>query len=324
MKHKYWRFRYRQFDAPLPGAPGDAEFHAKYAEFLAQIQREPKAAPSKTSFAWLIKEYLRSAEFQALRPQTRADYENTLELIRSGLGEQPYAHTTRRMIKAVRDDHRDTPRKADKIRQMLSRLYSWADEAELVDEGFNPAAGLKKLKHRANSYVPWSEEEIDLFTAKAPGHVVTPVLIALYTGQRATDVVAMTWTQFKGGTIRVRQAKTGEMLDIACHPKLREHLEHLKAKGGKGVVIALSIAGRAYSPGSFAGAISRAINQIDDMPHRTPHGLRYAAAARLEDAGCTLAEIVSILGHRTYQMGLKYAMQRKAAQNAISRQGNRA
>jgi hypothetical protein len=31
---------------------------------------------------------------------------------------------------------------------MASRLYSWADEGELVPEGFNPAAGVKRLKRK--------------------------------------------------------------------------------------------------------------------------------------------------------------------------------
>lgn len=319
-KRKYWRFRHPLVgDVPLPGSPEDAAFHVRYGELLAKVKAGPKASPARSTFAWLIAEYRASAEFEALRPKTRDDYELTLDLIKKELGDQPFELTTRRMIKEVRDSYRATPRKADKIRQMTSRLYSWADEAELVPEGFNPAAGLKKLKHRVNPYVPWSDEEIEHFLAHAPSHVITPVMIALFTGQRASDVAAMTWTQFKGGTIRVRQNKTGELLDIACHPKLREHLETLKAGKRKGVVIATSIEHRSYTSNSLAQALARSIALIDEMPHRTMHGLRYAAAARLEEAGSTMVEIVAILGHRTYQMGMKYAAQRKAAQGAISK-----
>ncbi len=221
------------------------------------------------------------------------------------------------MIKAVRDSYRATPRKADKIRQMASRLYSWADESELVPEGFNPVKGLKKLKHKVSPYVPWSDEEIELYLAHAPSHVTTPVLLALYTGQRASDVVAMTWNDYKGSTIRVRQDKTDEFLDIYCHPRLRDHLDRLKATGGKkAVVIALSIVGKSYTAGSLSQALARSILAIEEMPHRTMHGLRYAAAAQLEEAGCTIAEIAAVLGHRTYQMAMKYIEQRKASKRA--------
>lgn len=317
-KRKYWRFRHPTIgDVPIAGSPGEAAFHSRYAELLAQAQDVPKAAPARSSWTWLVRQYLASAEFKALAAATRDDYELTCELIISELGDQPYELTTRRMIKAVRDSYQSTPRKADKIRQMTSRLYSWADECELVPEGFNPAKGLKKLKHKVEPYVPWSDEEIDLFLSNAPEHVVTPVMLALYTGQRASDVVAVTWNDYKGSYIRVRQDKTDAFLDIYCHPRLRDHLDHLRASGGKkAIVTALSIVGKPYTGGSLSQALSRAILTIDGMPHRTMHGLRYAAAARLEEAGCTIAEISAVLGHRTYQMAMKYIEQRKAAKRA--------
>lgn len=319
-KRIYWRFRHPAVgDVPLPGAPGDASFHKKYAELLAMASAAPKAAPGRSTFAWLVAQYRKSPEFAGLKPRTRDDYEISLAIIETELGDQPYALTTRKMLKAVRDGYSATPRKADKLKAMMSRLYSWADEEEHVPEGFNPASGLKKLRKKPVPYVPWSDEEIDLFLAHAPEHVATPVMLALYTGQRASDVVRMTWQQFSGGTIRVRQEKTGEMLDIPCHPRLRTYLDELRAGDRKGVVIATSIEHRAYNGHSVAAALNRANGMIEGMPHRTMHGLRYAAAARLEEAGCTVSEIAAILGHRTYQMAMKYIAQRKAAQRAIQK-----
>ena len=85
------------------------------------------------------------------------------------------------MIKAVRDDYRRTPRKANKITQMVSRLYSWADEAEIVPPGTNATRGLKKLNRKggAREIEVWSDEEIDDFLAVAPLHVQTAVLLAI-------------------------------------------------------------------------------------------------------------------------------------------------
>ena len=115
------------------------------------------------------------------------------------------------MIKAVRDDYADTPRKAHKIKQMLSRLYTWAQEEELGPDGFNPAAGVKRLQTKGGTkeIVVWSDAEIELFLANCPEHVRTPVLIALYTGQRREDVVKTSWQQFQGNIIRVRQSRHG-------------------------------------------------------------------------------------------------------------------
>lgn len=319
-KGKYWRFRRNGHDTKLPGKPGDAEFHQAYARLMASTEPKPKA--SRQSFAWLIKRYRESAEFNALAERTQDDYSDTLDLIDKEMGDQPYALTTRAMIKAVRDDYSKTPRKAHKIKQMVSRLYSWADEEELVPAGFNPASGLKKIKAKVKPITPWSEEEISLFLARCEPFMRTPVMLALYTGQRREDVVNMTWKDYQERFIRVKQSKTGEPLDIACHPTLRDHLDAIKTRfDGK---IARTADGKPFNANSLSAALNRAVESIAGMPHRTLHGLRYAAAARMEEAGCTIVEITSVLGHRTYQMGMKYAAQRRASESALAKQEKRA
>jgi integrase len=226
------------------------------------------------------------------------------------------------MIKTVRDDHAKTPRKAHKIRQMVSRLYSWADEGELVPPGFNPTQGLKRLKTRAKPITPWSEEEIKLFLSACPDWLATPVLLALFTGQRREDVVSMDWTDFQGAIIRVRQSKTGEQMTIACHRDLRKHLAKVKTQfGGR---IARTAKGRPFTANSLSQAVRRVVNEIEGMPKdRSLHGLRYAAAARLDAAGCSVTETVAVMGHRTYQMALKYMAQRRASEAAIGKQERR-
>jgi integrase len=314
---KYWRFRRGELKAALPGKPGDPAFHARYGELLALSERKAPE-PDCESFAWLIARYRKSAEFAALRPLTQLDYGNTLELIAAELGDQPFALTTAPMIKRVRDDHSATPRKAHKLRQMLSRLYSWANEEGLVD-GYNPASKIKRLKVRQKAITPWSEDEITRFLSASPLWLQTPVLLALCTGQRREDVVRMTWADYQGAFIRVRQSKTGEPLDIACHKVLRSHLSAIRtAFGGP---IARNAKGKPFTPNSLSQAIRRQVEAIGGFPHdRSIHGLRYAAAARLDEAGCTLTEAVAVLGHRTYQMAHRYMAQRRASEGAMRRQ----
>jgi integrase len=313
---KYWRFRRGELKAALPGQPGDPVFHARYGELLAQSEREAPE-PDHNSFAWLIARYRASAEFNALRPLTRLDYDKTLSLIEAELGDQPFALTTSKMIKQVRDDHAVTPRKAHKFKQMVSRLYSWAQEEGLAET--NPATSIKRLKVRQKAITPWSEDEIARFLDSAPAWLQTPILLALYTGQRREDVVRMTWADYQGGFVRVRQSKTGEPLDIACHKVLRSHLSSIRtAFGGP---IARNAKGKPFTANSLSQAIRRQVNALDGFPKdRSIHGLRYAAAARLDEAGCTLTEAVAVLGHRTYQMAHRYMAQRRASGDAMRRQ----
>lgn len=314
----YWRFRRGELKAPLPGQPGEAAFHAEYGR-LVELSDAPKLETPDWSLAALIKEYRESVEFAALRSPTQLDYGKTLDLIEADdLAAQPYRLITGPMVKAVRDEYAATPRKAHKIKQMISRLYSWAQEAQKVPKNYNPAAEFKRLKVRQAPIIPWSEEEIALFLSHAPTHLKTVVLLALCTGQRAEDVVSMDWTAYQGGIIRVVQSKTGEPLTIPCHKQLREHLDAVRTRfKGK---IARAASGRPYSANGFAKALSDCAADIPTWPgNRSPHGLRYAAAARLEEAGVGPAVASMIMGHRTYAMAMKYLMARREAEQAMRR-----
>lgn len=319
VKGKYWFFRRAGLQQRLPGKPGEMAFQLEYDRLKALTEKKAEAKRDTASFRWLIAQYRKSEEFKALAVPTQDDYEGTLDLIEAELGDQPFRLTTRGMIKAVRDDHAATPRKAHKIKQMVSRLYSWADEEEMVAEGFNPAAKIKRLKRKAKPITPWSEEEIVLFLEHCPAFLKTPILLALYTGQRREDVVSMDWSDFQGTFIRVRQSKTGEPLDIACHKDLRRHLAAIKTTFGG--PIARTAAGRPFTANSLSQAVRRIVSQVDGMPKdRSLHGLRYAAAARLDEAGCSAVQCASVLGHRTYQMAMKYMSQRAASKAAVTKQ----
>jgi integrase len=324
-KRKYWRFRHKAVgDVALPGLPGDAAFHAKYSELVALAKREAKALDDKT-FAWLVAEYRKSAEFRALRPSTQIDYDRTLKIVSAELGDQPFRLTTRAMVKAVRDDHSDTPRKAHKIQQMVSGLYAWADQASLVPTDFNPVSGLKKLRNpNAKEYTVWSVHEFGQFQAHAIEPMIVATMLARYTGQRAEDIVRMTWLQFQGDIVRVRQSKTGALLDVACHVDLRVFLEGYKRKldreKRRGLMILTNAKNVPYNANSLSSAIGREVAKVPDFPaDRSIHGLRYMAGSDMDEAGCTVAEIESVLGHHTFKMALKYASQRLRAKAAAAK-----
>lgn len=321
VKGKYWQFRRGALRCKLPGTPGQAIFAKEYARLLALSEVKPEK-PDEESIKWLIDQYTESAEFKARRPHTRKDYEKVLAIVERELGSEPFAMTTPKMVKRVRDDlHATTPRQAEKVKALVSLLYAWAAQNDHVELGFNPATPIQKIKRRAEPIEPWREVEIKRALGTAPLWLKTPLMLALYTGQRREDVVAMDWADYDGASIRVRQSKTDETLDIACHKDLRQHLEKVKTKfGGK---IARTARGRPFTPNSLSQALRRFIGSeaMSGFPqNRSMHGLRYAAAARLDEAGCSVSETVAVMGHRTYQMALKYMAQRRASEAATARQ----
>lgn len=327
---RYWYFRSPETGVMrLPGKPEDPEFHRRYAELLESRKQTRAGVLPEGSFAWLINRYQKSAEYRALAEATQLDYARTLALLQDELGDQPYRHTTRAMLKAVRDGYAGTSRKANKIKQMLSRLYSWADECDLVPEGFNPAAGLRKVKRQGGEreYTPWSDPELEWAIKSAPPELLTPILIALYTGQRRRDVRSMVWDQWQGDLLRARTSKTRQLIDLPCHPKLKAHLKAVKRSRGaipfRSSPICLNSDGQPWpSDNALSGKLRRFVEGHDRIPdNRSFHGIRYAAAARMNDGGADAATVQQVLGQRTFEMATKYASGRLRAKLGIAAMG---
>lgn len=327
VKGKYWYFRSKETGViRIPGDPRDAAFRKRYDELCAQRETIQHGGKPEGTFAWLTNQYQKSVEYKALADSTQSDYAKTCELIDAELGGQPFALTTKKMIKAIRDDYAATPRKAHKLKQMLSRLYTWSAENEIVGEGFNPAAGIKRIKTKGGEreIVPWSDPEIEWALAAADQYIKTVILIAVYTGQRREDVVRMRWDQWQGDLIRVRTSKTRQLIDLPCHPVLRAHLEQLKASRGAipfhTAPICVAANGKAWvTADAMSAALRRLVEKVDRMPNnRSMHGLRYAAAGRMEEGGATIAGIEAVLGHRTFRMAMKYASARLRAAGGIA------
>jgi integrase len=155
----------------------------------------------------------------------------------------------------------------------------------------------------------------------APLHVQTPMLIALYTGQRREDVVTMTWQQDQGEMLRVRTSKTRALIDLPCHPVLRAHLDLVK-KAAKVVSLTGPIcldqrqAVRASTRCRGGAAPGRKAPAGAQQPQHARAALcRGGADGRRRRDG---RAIEAVLGHRTFKMALKYASARKRAAEGVA------
>jgi integrase len=73
--------------------------------------------------------------------------------------------------------------------------------------------------------------------------------LALYTGQRQGDLLALTWSAYDGQVITLRQSKTGTKVSIPVTRKLHTILETDRRAGdisNRGSAFALDSARRAY------------------------------------------------------------------------------
>ncbi len=261
----------------------------------------------------IISRYRASPEFRQLAASTRKRYMTQITLLEENAADAPVADIDVTQLYAIRDSMADTPGAADKMLGMLSILLNFA-----IARGYrrdNPARYVKKLR-AGKSFEPWTEEAIERFRAGANPRMVWAVELALFTGQRRSDVLAMRWNHIADGLVEVSQQKTGERLLIPIHPHLADVLAAIPRTG---MFIVHRTDGGPYTGGGFASIFQREKKRLG-LGALQFHGLRHTAGQRLAEAGCSDREIMAILGHLTASMVNRYtrrAEQKRLAKSAI-------
>lgn len=271
------------------------------------------------SLGAVIQEYRRSPEYAVLSPSTKVVYERAIALMEP-LYRVDLAALKRRHAVKLRDKHRTTPAIANQIIAVMAILMGRAVEMEYVP--FNPIVKVGRLA--VGEYARWDDAAVAYALEHLPARFRKPIILALYTGQRSGDVLAMKWSDYDGAGIQVAQQKTGVRLWVPCHSALRAALEEWKRDRASLYIVTDSY-GQPYKAKAFHSIFSREIRQHPALNGLVFHGLRKTAAAKMAEAGCSPHEIAAITGHKTMQMILHYtsqAEQRSRATAAITKLEN--
>ncbi|MCH7775751.1 MAG: tyrosine-type recombinase/integrase [Gemmatimonadetes bacterium] len=247
----------------------------------------------------LIGQYKQAPEYTSLRETTRHQYLIYLGILSETWGTQPIASIERKHILRLRDKYAETPGKANHLIIVLRIVLTFAMDRDYRRD--NPAMGIKKLK-TGPGHSPWPDEAIEAFLAAASPMMALALKLGLYTGQREGDVVAMTWHDYDGERIHVVQGKTGTKLSIPVHSALKEALD---AQERVSPIILTTETGRPFTCPNFRRHFWKAMKAAG-LYGLTFHGLRYTAATRLAEAGCSNKQIAAVTGHKSLAMIEKY------------------
>lgn len=319
-RHYYRRDGYR---FPLPGRPGEDEFMQAYADAAARFsegkkQISPRHAPGTIDA--LAVAYFGSVEFKSLSDETRRTYRFTIDRFREEHGASRVAHLQRKHVKAIISSRYDASgaAAANKLLKNLRLLIKLA-----IDLGWrkdDPTIGLKLVKLEGDGFADWSEADIAKFEKRWPSgsRQRLAMYLALYTGQRRSDIVRMGRQHMRGDGIEVRQQKTGARLLIPVHPKLKSELAHANAKH---LTFITTEYGAPFSVAGFGGWFSDAARSAG-LADRSLHGLRKSAARRLAEAGCSTKQIAAVTGHASLREVEHYtaaANQEQLARDAVNK-----
>lgn len=303
----YYRRGGKSYGA-IKGEFGSAEFLQNYHRKNGQFEGISPEVPD--SFGAICTRYLSSPEYKRLASNTQKQYRIYVDQLREVFGAYAMQSIRRRRVKEYRDAISETPGRANVSMRVMSAVYQWAIESDVVQ--VNPVSKIKPLP--TGDHKAWPESVLAEVLENAPPDLARFIAFALYTGQRKSDCIKARWDDVEDGGIKFTQQKTGAEIWVPIQPELEKVLRNTPKRG---VMILTTQTGRAWT-----------ISNIDDAFRRQEthgyvlHGLRKNAAILLVEAGCSTEEVKSWTGHKSDQMAAHYvkqARQRELAKNALAR-----
>ncbi len=219
------------------------------------------------------------------------------------------------------------------IRGVLSSACEYAVKNKLirynpVTESVMPSFALK-IKEDVPEYTAEQAKQLLEYAKEHDSHIYTFLMLALYTGLRKGELLALTWDDidYDKKLLRVNKSRTGSRKDVTSlvtTPKTASSnrkipindalIDALKAEKKKQEEMALllgsgydksnnyvirTVIGKSYTNLS---AINRVVNRLTEkagLPHCTIHGFRHSVASILDDNGVPLQDISVLLGHES-------------------------
>lgn len=273
-----------------PLQPHEPEFHAAYAEACKAVAKAPTG-----TLAYLIKEYSRSSDFTAKADKTKRAYIRFLTEIEDIFGDLTLEYIqsprARGKFKQWRDTMADRPRTADYAWTTLARILSFSKDRGMISVNVCERGGRLYKADRAESI--WTPEDIARFMNVASEPLQMALMMALWTGQRQGDLLALKWAAYDGKTLRIKQSKTGARVSIPVGQPLQVWLTHPQKHDE---TILVNSRGSAWTEDGFRTSWGKACEKagIADL---TFHDIRGTAVTRLALAGCNTSQIGAITGH---------------------------
>lgn len=235
-------------------------------------------------------------DWLALAETTRRDYEYAFRLILKEWPTLPLKFTMQGtgFKDEVRAWHRSfatNPRKADKLLFAMSKLFSYAIAGDLLNA--NPCEGITRLYSGSRRDCVWSPAQIATFRANAPTHLLLPFEIAIHTAQRQGDILAMTWGQYDGLHLTIKQSKGGSRVKVRAHYRLKAILDALPRDTMR---ICNNSRGRPWTSDGFKTSWGKECARIG-IEGVTFHDLRGTFVTERRRESATSSQIGLITGH---------------------------
>lgn len=294
------------------GEPSDPDWWAQYHS----LSSTPAPKINENSFNVLISAWQQSPEWRNMASSTQTEWTRHCRRISEVWGGLEVRGIEPMHVLALRDKFADKPANANNLMRCLSAMLSWSVPRAYRKD--NPCREIKRLPI-GDGYEPWPWEIVDRAWNELRRDLLFASVLALYTGQRQSDVLAMRRNAIQGDLINVVQEKTGKELLIPIHRDLRPFLASMDHSA---LTLCTTLSGKPWKrakDGRFSGFKSawrdHAPRFLKDGGY-VFHGLRKTAVVTLLEVGCTDAEVSAITG-QSRRMIVHYA--KRVAQEKLAR-----
>lgn len=330
-----WRFRRKGKTVSLPETPGHPAFEKAYQAAVegrkperAPVLAHPRAAlPGTFRAAW--RKVKDTPEWKA---HGAATHSKNIHLAEEFLemrvvddnpalwGDMRVSDLKRRHVKTILGKLSATPHKAKHMLVAIRKMITVA-----LDEEWIESDPTWKMSFRPEyvGWRAWTDEEREKFEAKWKVGTTarTAYAIALWLGNRRSDVVRLRWSDFdfQRNIVRITQKKTGADLVLPITPMLREAIAPLSRE----TETVLSTAyGKPFSEKSLTGRMADWTHDAGLPRGCTMHGLRKTLGRMMAEGGASTRQIMGTLGHDDIEHAELYsraAEQERLARDAMTR-----
>lgn len=282
----YWQpGRGTKFQGPRVALPKDVHSPEFWIE-LRKAQGDP-AGPAITTINAVCDLYVTSPQFAGIAHSSQSQYRLHLRRAREAWGVLPASGLRPRHVRELLDTLAHIPGAANTLLGVLRALSKWGLERGHFDQSITE--GVKPYKVE-EGHKPWTAEQRQAAERHFTGLVRRAYFLALYTGQRGSDIIRLSPTDIEDAGFRVKPRKTGKKIgEIWCpiDPPLAAEMATWERRPGPFVPMVKK---------TFEDNFARQRDQVPELEGATFHGLRGTRVVELRERGHNTLEISAQVG----------------------------
>lgn len=295
-----------------------AREQARIAAAKVQIGRDPAAEREAKRKAISVKELAEIFENShvalQLKASSAAEYRRALKLyVLPVIGTKKVGEVTRQDVSCLHRDLAHKPTQANRTIEVISKMFSLAEEWGYRPEGTNPRKGVKKypetkrerfLSEAELSRVGEVLVEMEYERIEMPA-AITAVRLLMLTGCRLNEIMKLKWhyVDFRLGLLRLPDSKTGAK-DVPVAPEVLELLRNVPRLDNNPWVLTGKLEGGRLTD---LQPFWQRVRQRAGLSDARIHDLRHTFASVAATNGMSLLTIGKILGHKSEQTTKRYA-----------------